>query len=79
MQYYNPIFFRNATMNFPGPHVSGNTSLKLRTGQAFGIDGVLKHHRRANSLALRYPACPEGGFNVEKSMIDMAEGDVCRS
>lgn len=62
-------------MNFPGPHVSGNTSLERRTGQAFGIDGFLKHHR-ANSLALRYPACPEVGFNVEKSMIDMAEGEV---
>jgi len=47
-------------------------ALERRSGQAFGIDGFLKH-RRANSLALRCPACPEVGFNVNKSTIDMAD------
>ncbi|KAF8144371.1 hypothetical protein K438DRAFT_1435719, partial [Mycena galopus ATCC 62051] len=38
-------------------------TLQRRTGQAHGIDEHVPH-RRAASLALRCPACPEVGFNM---------------
>jgi len=45
-----------------------------RSGQAHGIDGLLRH-RRPNSLAVRCPACPEAGFNVENAEIQAASED----
>ncbi|KAF8174422.1 hypothetical protein K438DRAFT_2023128 [Mycena galopus ATCC 62051] len=38
-------------------------TLQRRTGQAHGIDEFVAH-RRAASLALQCPACPEVGFNM---------------
>ncbi|KAF8135928.1 hypothetical protein K438DRAFT_2122025 [Mycena galopus ATCC 62051] len=38
-------------------------TLQRRTGQVHGIDEFVAH-RRAASLALRCPACPEVGFNM---------------
>jgi hypothetical protein len=46
-------------------------ALLQRSGQAHGIDQFLPHQRK-NSLAVRCPACPEIGFNVDKETIDNA-------
>jgi hypothetical protein len=48
--------------------------LRRRSGQDFNIDTILSR-RRAGCLALRCPACPEVGFNVEKEDIDIARDD----
>ncbi|KAF8326719.1 hypothetical protein F5887DRAFT_899624 [Amanita rubescens] len=45
-----------------------------RSGQAHGIDGIISH-RRSNSLAVRCPACPEPGFNIEPVVIQNASED----
>lgn len=45
-----------------------------RSGQSHGIDAIL-NHRDSGSLAVRCPACPEIGFNVDKSTIDLARDD----
>lgn len=37
---------------------------RRRSGQEHGIDNQVPH-RRPSSLAVRCPACPEIGFNVE--------------
>ncbi|KAJ7602837.1 hypothetical protein DFH06DRAFT_986580 [Mycena polygramma] len=46
-------------------------AMRRRSGQALGIDQVITN-RRPNSLAVRCPACPEVGFNVDKATIDAA-------
>ena len=46
-------------------------ALRRRSGQAQGIDRVITN-RRPGSLAVRCPACPEIGFNIEKAVIDAA-------
>jgi hypothetical protein len=46
-------------------------ALVRRRGQTHGIDKVLLG-RQADSLAVRCPACPEIGFNVDKSVIEDA-------
>ncbi|KAF7288964.1 hypothetical protein MIND_01413000 [Mycena indigotica] len=46
-------------------------ALERRTGQAHNFD-VHVPHRRLQSLALRCPACPEVGFNIDAEMIDSA-------
>ncbi|KAJ7912440.1 hypothetical protein B0H13DRAFT_1613667 [Mycena leptocephala] len=46
-------------------------TMRRRSGQAQNIDEVITN-RRANSLAVRCPACPEVGFNVDKETIDAA-------
>jgi hypothetical protein len=46
-------------------------ALVRRRGQTHGIDELMLG-RRANSLAVRCPACPEIGFNVEKHVIEDA-------
>ena len=45
-----------------------------RSGQTHGIDRLLSH-RRPNSLAVRCPACPEPGFNVEIPEMQAASED----
>ncbi|KAF9486051.1 hypothetical protein BDN70DRAFT_988377 [Pholiota conissans] len=47
-------------------------SAERRSGHASNIDSVLKREGSEKSLALRCPACPEIGFNIEKSTIDTA-------
>ena len=42
-----------------------------RRGQAHGIDEVIPG-RRKGSLAIRCPACPEVGYNVDKTILDCA-------
>jgi hypothetical protein len=49
-------------------------ALQRRTGQAHGIDPHVPH-RRANSLALRCPACPEVGFNMTLDQMIAASED----
>lgn len=44
------------------------------SGQSHGIDTILAH-RNSGSLTVRCPACPEVGFNVDKSTIDQARDD----
>ncbi|KAF8687043.1 hypothetical protein AX14_003749, partial [Amanita brunnescens Koide BX004] len=46
----------------------------LRAARAHGIDRLLSHHH-SNSLAVRCPACPEPGFNVENAEIQAAAKD----
>ncbi|KAK6992758.1 hypothetical protein R3P38DRAFT_141697 [Favolaschia claudopus] len=48
-----------------------NFTARRRSGQAQDIDTVITN-RRPDSLAIRCPACPEVGFNVDKSTIDGA-------
>jgi hypothetical protein len=45
-----------------------------RRGQTHGIDRVISS-RRANSLAIPCPACPELGFNVDKHVVENASED----
>ncbi|KAF7367681.1 hypothetical protein MSAN_00831800 [Mycena sanguinolenta] len=47
-------------------------ALQRRTGQAHGIDAHLPH-RRAGSLAIRCPACPEVGFNITEEILAAAD------
>lgn len=48
-----------------------------RSGQAHNIDSVLTH-RRPHSLAVRCPACPEIGVNIDKETIEFAtEDEAC--
>ncbi|TFK61665.1 hypothetical protein BDN72DRAFT_872706 [Pluteus cervinus] len=47
-------------------------ALVRRSGQAHGIDDHLTH-RRPNSLAVRCPACPEPGFNLDQTVLDLAK------
>jgi len=42
-----------------------------RRGQAHGIDNIMTE-RRKNSLAVRCPACPEVGVNVQKVTLELA-------
>ncbi|KAF7368983.1 hypothetical protein MVEN_00224700 [Mycena venus] len=49
-------------------------ALQRWTGQAHGIDPHVPH-RRANSLALRCPACPEVGFNMTLDQMIAASED----
>ncbi len=46
-------------------------ALVHRCGQTHGIDEVLLG-RQADSLAVRCPACPEIGFNVDKCVVEDA-------
>lgn len=46
-------------------------ALRRRSGQAQDIDSVITN-RRLGSLAVRCPACPEIGFNVDKATVDAA-------
>ncbi|KAF7760546.1 hypothetical protein Agabi119p4_11222 [Agaricus bisporus var. burnettii] len=46
-------------------------TLRRRSGQDFNIDSLLSH-RRSGCLALRCPACPEVGFNIEEWVIELA-------
>jgi len=43
-----------------------------RSGQAHGADVILTPHRRPHSLAIRCPACPEIGINVNLETIELA-------
>lgn len=43
-----------------------------RSGQEHGIDSEVPY-RRCNSLAVRCPACPEVGFNIEPEELAAAE------
>lgn len=45
---------------------------RRRSGQEHGIDSEVSH-RRPNSLAVRCPACPEVGFNVNHVNVNDAE------
>ena len=48
-----------------------------RSGQAHNADSVLTH-RRPHSIAIRCPACPEIGVNIDKETIEFAtEDDTC--
>lgn len=46
-------------------------TIRRCSGQEHQIDNILKH-RRPNSLAVRCPACPEIGLNVEESLVELA-------
>ncbi|KAJ7441691.1 hypothetical protein FB451DRAFT_1058065 [Mycena latifolia] len=46
-------------------------ALRRRSGQAQNIDAMITT-RRTGSLAVRCPACPEIGFNVDKATVDAA-------
>lgn len=49
---------------------------RRRSGQEHGIDSQVPH-RRPNSLAVRCPACPEVGFNVDPTELkDAKETDT---
>lgn len=45
-----------------------------RSGQMHRMDNII-NHRRSNSLAVRCPACPEPGFNVELADVQNASED----
>ncbi|KAJ7230076.1 hypothetical protein GGX14DRAFT_344027 [Mycena pura] len=47
-------------------------ALQRRTGQAHGFDAYVPN-RRARSLVLRCPACPEVGFNMTSAQMEAAE------
>lgn len=46
-------------------------AIRRRSGQDHNIDKVLKH-RRPESLTVRCPACPEVGFNIEESVVELS-------
>ena len=46
-------------------------ALVRRRGQAHDIDKIMPE-RRANSLAVRCPACPEIGVNVDERVVKNA-------
>ncbi|KAG6836333.1 hypothetical protein H0H93_009029 [Arthromyces matolae] len=49
-------------------------AMKRRSGQSHGIDDLLPDRRDA-SLAVRCPACPEIGFNLQQSVVEGAQED----
>ncbi|KAJ7035891.1 hypothetical protein C8F04DRAFT_954397 [Mycena alexandri] len=52
-------------------------TMRRRSGQSFNIDDVITT-RRKNSMAVRCPACPEIGFNVEKKVVLIRLTQGCR-
>jgi hypothetical protein len=51
--------------------VWSHLAMVRRSGQAHGIDTIITT-RRPLSLAIRCPACPEVGVNVDRETMEMA-------
>ena len=54
--------------------VWSHLAMVRRSGQAHGIDTIITT-RRPLSLAIRCPACPEVGVNVDRETMEMASED----
>lgn len=54
--------------------VWSHLAMVRRSGQAHGIDTIITT-RRPLSLAIRCPACPEVGINVDLETMEMASED----
>ncbi|KAJ7629937.1 hypothetical protein B0H17DRAFT_962520, partial [Mycena rosella] len=50
-------------------------ALRRRMGQAQNIDAIITNPR-PGSLAVRCPACPEVGFNIDKATLDTVLADT---